>query len=145
MKKQITQLEKKQRPIRVLQFGGGVFLRGFFDWMLQKANDAGVYDGNAVILRSRTGGTDPLQKQGFNYTHVARDAAHSDVTVIECIADSVDVPGCYEAYLELAKLPTLEVIVSNTTEAGICFNENDKIDGFEECRESPRANVKEIE
>ena len=121
MKKQIAQLQKKQRPIRVLQFGGGVFLRGFFDWMLQKANDAGVYDGNAVILRSRTGGTDPLQKQSFNYTHVARDAAHSDVTAIECIADSVDVPGCYETYLELAKLPSLEVIVSNTTEAGIVY------------------------
>lgn len=121
MKKHITQLEKQQRPIRILQFGGGVFLRGFFDWMLQKANDAGVYHGDAVILRSRTGGTDPLQKQNFNYTHVARDATHNDVTVVDSIAGSVDVPGCYADYLALAQLPTLEVIVSNTTEAGIVY------------------------
>ena len=121
MKKHITQLEKQQRPIRILQFGGGVFLRGFFDWMLQKANDAGAYCGNAVILRSRTGGTDPLQKQNFNYTHVARDATHNDVTVVDSIAGSVDVPGCYADYLALAQLPTLEVIVSNTTEAGIVY------------------------
>lgn len=121
MKKQIAQLEKKQRPVRVLQFGGGVFLRGFFDWMLQKANDAGVYNGNAVILRSRTGGTDPLQNQNFNYTHVARDGAHSDVTVVDSITASVDVTGCYADFLKLAELPSLEVIVSNTTEAGIVY------------------------
>ena len=60
------------RPVRVLQFGGGVFLRGFFNWMMQKAIDAGVYDGNAVIVRSRTTGADPLAENGFKYTHIAR-------------------------------------------------------------------------
>ena len=37
--KHIKDYPKKTRPIRVLQFGGGVFLRGFFDWMMQKANE----------------------------------------------------------------------------------------------------------
>ena len=117
----IGNLPKKNRPIRVLQFGGGVFLRGFFDWMLQKANDAGVYDGDAVIVRSRTHGADPLAVQNFRYTHVARDGAHTDVTVIDSIADSVDAMGDYDAFLKLAELPSLEVIVSNTTEAGIVY------------------------
>lgn len=31
----------RQRPVRVLQIGGGNFLRGFADWMIQKGNDAG--------------------------------------------------------------------------------------------------------
>ena len=117
----IKDYPKKTKPIRVLQFGGGVFLRGFFDWMLQKANDAGIYDGAAVIVRSRTRGVDPLAAQNFNYTHIARDGEHSDVTVVDSIAGSVDAAGSYDAFLKLAELPTLEVIVSNTTEAGIVY------------------------
>ena len=119
--KHIKDYPKGTRPIRVLQFGGGVFLRGFFDWMLQKANDAGVCDGAAVIVRSRTRGTDPLSAQNFNYTHIARDGGHVDVTVVDSIAGSVDAAGDYAAFLKLAELPTPEVIVSNTTEAGIVY------------------------
>ncbi|MBQ7322251.1 MAG: tagaturonate reductase [Clostridia bacterium] len=119
--KHIKDHPKQERPVRVLQFGGGVFLRGFVDWMMQKANDAGVYDGNIVIVRSRTRGEDPLAAQNYNYTHVARDGAHTDVTLVDCIAGSVDAAGDYEGFLALAELPTLEIIVSNTTEAGIVY------------------------
>ena len=119
--KHIKDYPKKTRPVRVLQFGGGVFLRGFFDWMLQKANDAGIYDGAAVIIRSRTRGEDPLAAQNYNYTHIARDGEHTDVTVVDCIAGSVDAAGDYASFLALAELETLEAIVSNTTEAGIVY------------------------
>lgn len=117
----IKDYPKKSRPIRVVQFGGGVFLRGFFDWMLQKANDAGAYDGSAVIVRSRTRGEDPLAAQNFNYTHVARDGEHTDMTVVNSIAGSVDAAGDYQAFMKLAEIPTLETVVSNTTEAGIIY------------------------
>ena len=30
---------------KVIQFGEGGFLRGFADWMLQKMNDIGAFDG----------------------------------------------------------------------------------------------------
>ena len=122
--KSIT-LSKPERPIKVIQFGGGVFLRGFFDWMLQKANDAGIYSGNTVIVRSRTIGVDPLEKQNFNYTHIARDAEHTDITLIDCIAGSVSASEEYERFLSLAENPETEVIVSNTTEAGIVYEKCD--------------------
>ena len=77
------------RPIRVIQFGGGVFLRGFFNWMMQKSIEQGVYDGNAVIVRSRTRGKDPLEALDFRYTHVAQDATHCDSCRVDCIAGSV--------------------------------------------------------
>ena len=32
----------------------------------------------------------------------------------------------YNAYLEIAKIPELRFVISNTTEAGIYFDENDK-------------------
>ncbi len=109
------------RPVRVLQFGGGVFLRGFFNWMMQKSINAGVYDGNAVIVRSRTTGADPLACNGFKYTHIARDGAHNDVTEIDCISGSVGIGS--DAFFEYAKSDDLEVVVSNTTEAGIVYKE----------------------
>ncbi|MBR2296124.1 MAG: hypothetical protein IKA43_01810, partial [Clostridia bacterium] len=46
--------EKKDRPIKIIQFGGGVFLRGFIDWLVQRANDLGIMDAGIVIVRSKT-------------------------------------------------------------------------------------------
>lgn len=133
---------KPCRPVRVVQFGGGVFLRGFFDWMLQKVNDAGVYNGSAVIVRSRTSGADPLAEQNFNYTHLARDGANTDVTLVDCIAGSVDAAGDYDAFLKLAEIPTLEVIVSNTTEAGITYENCTRQGG--KCPKSYPAKLTEL-
>ena len=55
---------KAQRPIRVIQFGEGGFLRGFFDWMLQTLCDKGLFDGNvAVVQPIRKGMCDILTSQ----------------------------------------------------------------------------------
>lgn len=110
-----------KRPIRVIQFGGGVFLRGFFDWMLQKANDSGVMDADAYIVRSRTRGIDPLAAHDYRYTQICRDGAHCEVTRIDCIAGSVDASQDRAGFEALAVLDTVEVVVSNTTEAGITY------------------------
>ena len=134
--------KRPARPTRIVQFGGGVFLRGFFDWMLQKANDAGVYCGNAVIVRSRTGGPDPLAEQSFNYTHLARDGAHVDVTLVDSIAGSVSAPEDYTAFLALAESPDLSVIVSNTTEAGITYENCTRQGG--KCPETYPAKLTEL-
>lgn len=122
--KKITD-KKPIRPVKIIQFGGGVFLRGFFDWLLQRANDAGIYNGDAVIVRSRTGGDDPLRAQNFKYTHLARDNAHNDITLIDSIQDSICASEEYEKFLSLAKNPDTEVVVSNTTEAGIVYEKCD--------------------
>ena len=41
------------RPIRILQIGDGVFLRGFVDWMVDVANGKGVLDAGVAILLAR--------------------------------------------------------------------------------------------
>lgn len=119
--KHIRELEKPQRPVRVIQFGGGVFMRGFFDWMLQRMNDAGVYNGSVMIVRSKTRGTDPLAAQNFNYTQVLRDGTHDERCVVNCIAGSVAAEEDYEGFLALADNPDTEMVVSNTTEAGLVY------------------------
>lgn len=117
----ITDIEKKTRPVTAVQFGGGVFLRGFFDWMLAKANASGEYCGNAVIVRSQTRGVDPLASQNYVYTHVARDSETTDVTLVDCIENSIDPAADPDAFLALATLPSLALAVSNTTESGIVY------------------------
>ena len=44
------------------------------------------------------------------------------------MTDVVDAYGEYEKYAAYAKLDTLRFIVSNTTEAGIVYDDTDKIE-----------------
>jgi len=37
------------RVVRILQIGDGVFLRGFFDWMVDITNERSVFDGGVAI------------------------------------------------------------------------------------------------
>ena len=47
-----TTVTRTPRPITVLQLGGGNFLRGFVDWMIQIANDAGVTDTGVAVVHA---------------------------------------------------------------------------------------------
>ena len=121
-------IPKKARSETVIQFGSGVFLRGFFDWMLQKANDAGVYGGSAVVVQSTgLGAGDRLARQNCQYTHIARGAEGVEVTPIDVISRCVSAKDDYEGFLRLAEVPSFRFIVSNTTEAGIRYEPGDRL------------------
>ena len=49
--KSIKEMNKTTRPIRVIQFGEGGFLRGFADWMLQKLNDKELFFGGVAVVQ----------------------------------------------------------------------------------------------
>ncbi|MBE5862581.1 MAG: tagaturonate reductase, partial [Lachnospiraceae bacterium] len=42
---------KKERPIKVVQFGEGNFLRAFVDYMIDIANENGYFNGDVVIVK----------------------------------------------------------------------------------------------
>lgn len=122
---------KKERPIRVLQFGEGNFLRAFVDYMIDIANEKGVFDGDVVLVKPiEFGSLDRFHQQECQYTVQLRglvDGEPRKITrVVTSVADAVDAYGAYEKYAEYAKLDTLRFIVSNTTEAGIVYDENDR-------------------
>ena len=57
-------VERTERPVRVLQFGEGNFLRAFVDYMIDTANEKGVFDGNIAIVKPIPYGTlDSFYKQ----------------------------------------------------------------------------------
>ena len=129
--------EIKERPIKVLQFGEGNFLRAFVDYMIDVANEKGAFDGSVAIVKCvKFGSLERFEKQNNLYTVILRGRENGEVVNSSRVITSVSkVVGCYEEYdeyISLAKLDSLRFIVSNTTEAGIVLDENDHIDGIPE-------------
>ena len=120
--------EIKKRPERIIQFGEGGFLRGFVDWMVQKLNDNGTYNGNIVVVQPiKDGLCDLLTSQNCGYTHIIRGVEGVDKTIVNSISRCVKPYDDFAAYLALAENPDFRFVVSNTTEAGIVFSSEDKI------------------
>ncbi|MBQ2765687.1 MAG: tagaturonate reductase [Clostridia bacterium] len=126
--KNIKDFIKPERPVRIIQFGEGGFLRGFADWMIQKLNDTGAFCGSVAVVQPIRGGMcDCLSEQNCMYTHIIRSAEGVENTVIDVISHCVKPYEDFDAYLSLAENPDARFIISNTTEAGIEFREDDKI------------------
>lgn len=124
---------RKERPVRVVQFGEGNFLRAFVDYMIDIANEQGKFDGDIVLLKPiEFGSLDSFHAQDCQYTVSLRGIVDGKAQIINrqvtSVADAVDVYGEYDKYMGLAELDTLRFVVSNTTEAGIVFDDTDKFD-----------------
>jgi len=123
-------IQKVPLPTKVLQFGEGNFLRAFADEMIDTANKASVFHGGIQIVKPIKSGTlAPFYAQDCVYTVILRGKlngkSQETKRVITSIIDAVDPYESYDAYNALAKCSELKVIISNTTEAGIVYHEND--------------------
>lgn len=123
--------EKKTAPVKIMQFGEGNFLRAFVDWLIQKMNDSGKYTGHVVVVQPLPmGRVEDLAKQDGLYTLILQGIneegkAVKEHEIIDVLDDFVNPYADYEKYLKYASSKDLEVIVSNTTEAGIAYCEDD--------------------
>lgn len=128
-----TKTGKVERPVRVLQFGEGNFLRAFVDYMIDIANEQGKFDGDIVLVKPiEFGSLDRFRAQESQYTVQLRGIADGEAKrinrVVTSVTDVVDAYGEYERYAAYAKLDTLRFIVSNTTEAGIVYDDTDRLE-----------------
>lgn len=113
---------------KIIQFGEGGFLRGFADWMIQIINENTDFDGSVVVVQPiEKGLCDMLTAQDCVYTHICRGSEGVDAKKVNAISRCVKPYDDFEAYMALAENPDFRFIISNTTEAGICFNESSKI------------------
>lgn len=122
-----------ERPIKVAQFGEGNFLRAFADWMIDIANEKGIYDGNIAIIKPTSrGNLDRFERQNNLYTVYLRGkkngSVYNESRIIRSVSESINCYTNYPAFAALAALPTLRVVISNTTEAGIFFDPSDRFD-----------------
>ena len=112
---------------KIIQFGEGGFLRGFVDWFINIANEKAGFDGKVVVVQPiEKGMCDMLTAQNCVYTHICRGSEGVDIQKIDVISRCVKPYDDFGAYMALAENPDFRFIVSNTTEAGITFDERDK-------------------
>lgn len=116
------------RKSKIIQFGEGGFLRGFADWMIQILNDKTDFNGSVTVVQPiEKGLCDVLRAQEYKYTHICRGLEGVDIKTIDVISKCVKPYNEFNEYLNLAKNSDYRFIISNTTEAGIQFNKNDKL------------------
>lgn len=120
------------RPIRVIQFGEGNFLRAFVDYAIDTANEKNGFNGNVAVIIPRSGKSERFAKQHNIYTVCLRGQkdgkVYTEDRVITSIEKVISARDEYEQFMALAKTDTLKFVVSNTTEAGITFDETDRFD-----------------
>ncbi len=121
--------------IKVVQFGEGNFLRTFVDLYFDTLNkEGGDYKVN-IVKPITFGSLENFRKQNNKYHIVLRGAKAGkpveDVYPVDVLEDVISPFEDMNKYLSLAREDDLKIIVSNTTEAGICYNGSDKFDGFE--------------
>jgi tagaturonate reductase len=106
---------------KVLQFGTGVLLRGLPDFIIDRANQAGVYQGSIVMVKSTDGGGDieAFREQDGLYTVAIKGWQTEENVVCSAISRVLAAATAWDQVLKCAANPHLELVVSNTTEVGI--------------------------
>lgn len=133
--KAINEIYKTEKhPIKFLQIGEGNFLRAFVDYAIDVANEEQKFDANVAVIMPRSKRNERFVKQDNLFTVALRGQKngqpYKENRVVKCIDRVIGANEDYEEFMGLAHVDTLEYVVSNTTEAGIAFDDADK---FEDC------------
>ncbi|MBR2335175.1 MAG: tagaturonate reductase [Clostridia bacterium] len=122
--------------IKILQFGEGNFLRAFADAYFQALKNEGEeIEVNIVIPINFPVMIDKFNAQDNKYSVILRGAKDGrgveDVYPIDVVKQVINPFVDADSYYALARDKELKIIVSNTTEAGICFSDKDSINDFD--------------
>ncbi|TYA74678.1 tagaturonate reductase [Seonamhaeicola marinus] len=118
---------------RIVQFGEGNFLRAFANWMIHEMNKKAGFDAGVTVVQPIDQGlVKMLNDQDGLYTlylnGIKNGEAISEHEIIDCIQKGINPYDNPSDYLALGENPDLRFVISNTTEAGIAYNADDKLD-----------------
>ena len=122
---------KSAAPEKIIQFGEGNFLRCFVDWIVYKMNRKTDLNGSVVVVQPiEKGMVDWLNGQDCLY-HVnlqgrLNGEKVNSLTRIDCISRALNPYTQNQAFMALAEQPEIRFVISNTTEAGIAFDDTCK-------------------
>lgn len=117
---------------KVIQFGTGVLLRGLPDHFIHNANQQNIFNGSIVVIKSTSnGGVDDFAHQDGLFTHCVRgvyngeniDKHFVNTSISRVLAAASD----WDQIIALAQSENIEIIISNTTEAGMVLEADDTI------------------
>ncbi|QUH26818.1 tagaturonate reductase [Serpentinicella alkaliphila] len=120
-------------PERILQFGEGNFLRAFVDWIVDKMNkELDFNTGVLVVGPLNNDKVYELNDQSGLYTLLIKGIENrkliNESTIINSITRAINTYRDYDEYLKAAESPEMRFIISNTTEAGIVYDNKDKLE-----------------
>lgn len=123
----------KNHTERIVQFGEGNFLRAFANWMIHKMNKNSSFDAGVVVVQPIDKGLiKTLNDQDGLYTlylnGIRKAKAVSEYEIIDCIQRGINPYETPSSFFAISENPDLRFVISNTTEAGISYNANDKLD-----------------
>ncbi|MGN0523375.1 MAG: tagaturonate reductase [Eubacterium sp.] len=113
----------------ILQIGEGNFLRAFVEDFTEDLENYRV-----VICQPRTNNRviNALKSQNCRYDIIARGRLNGEIINerkhITCVADALETVNEYEKLKGLFCSEELKLVISNTTEAGICFDDSDSLE-----------------
>lgn len=110
---------------RVIQFGTGVLLRGLVDYVIDKANKKNKFNGRIVVIKTTNSDASDFDKQDGVFTHNEQGLENGIVfkkTIINTsISRVISATTHWKDVLKLAENLNFDLIVSNTTEAGLKY------------------------
>ena len=117
-------------PYRILQFGGGNFLRAFVDWMVQVMNEEAGFAAGVLLVKPTAHGDYAALRQQEGLFHVltrgwSNGAVVDEAQLVSAVQGILNPYQQWDDFLASAEQPALNIIVSNTTEAGLAFSESD--------------------
>ncbi|RMZ60179.1 tagaturonate reductase [Chryseobacterium nematophagum] len=119
---------QEKLPVKIVQFGGGNFMRGFTDYVIDRLNTETSFKAGIVNIQpTPSGAVHKLEEQDNLYTLFTRGIKKGKIIdekqVISAIQKSINPYTHYDEFLAIAKEEELEFIFSNTTETGITYDE----------------------
>ena len=131
--------EKPERKVKIMQFGEGNFLRAFVEWIIQDLNDKGAIEADVALVQPMPfGRVKELAEQDGLYTlrleGIDGGKKVKKSQVINVVGDCINPFAEYEKFLKYGESEDLQVIISNTTEAGIAVDATDT--DFSQCPKS---------
>jgi len=125
----------KDAPIRVLQFGEGNFMRAFVDYFFDISNEKAGFNGKVALVQPISQGlTKLVNDQEGLYTLYLRGSENGQkvdakrvISACDCCINPYD-SADFDKMMAIAESDDLDIIASNTTEAGIAFDPACKFD-----------------
>ena len=120
---------QKEAPVRVLQFGEGNFMRAFVDYFFDISNEKAGWNGKVALVQPIAQGlTELINKQEGLYTLYLRGSENGQkvdakrvISAVDCCLNPYD-KADYDKMMAIAESDDLDIIASNTTEAGIAYD-----------------------
>ncbi len=119
-------------PERILQFGGGNFLRSFVDWIVDVYNEKTDAELGILVVKPTEGGDYQAWRNQDGLFHVLTKGIRNGEVVdenylVKSISRIIHPYREWDAFLASAENPELRIIISNTTESGIRFSAEDQL------------------